>query len=273
MKKRQVLTPYSEDHCDKHTKSCYHHTDLLLQNENSETEQVPTIIAACSPSLRGAGHQSTVLMSSSATHKCWTRSGISGTHVWQEASWHAAERKVKYKVDTDNWWSPLVHVGEKSVWKYIQLSTTSSEHCPELPASLCKGSSSQRRHRDGNHTWGEMSKTHAAQSSLDLSFSDRPAWLHQSLYFPYSQPWISTGMPEAEPNQAAGLRNLKHTHGPGTSEVSPNVLGQIGSQLAAAGDPSPKNRHNLEIIFSFKIFSLIFLMLIGSTLSTHKAGS
>lgn len=52
------------------------------------------------------------------------------------------------------------------------------------------------------------------------------------------------------------------------AQSNPNVLGQVGSQLAAAGDPSPKSRHNLEIIFS-----AIFIMLIGTTSSMYKVGS
>lgn len=64
------------------------------------------------------------------------------------------------------------------------------------------------------------------------------------------------------------MRTLRQLTCTGSSEFNPNVLGQVGSQLAAAGDPSPKNKHNLEIIFS-----AIFIMLIGTTLSMYKAGS
>lgn len=183
------MAPCSEDHHDKHTKPHYqHHTNLLFQNENSETtrpERVSPTIAACSPDLHGAGQQSSMLTGRSAPHKRWGHSRIKGTHVQMclpRDFLACCRSKAKYKPIPPTNETPSACVRERPAWKYIWLSITSLECCPGLPTSLQKGSSSQTRCREGNQTWRQVPKTHkkAAQSSLDLNFSYRLAWL----YFP-----------------------------------------------------------------------------------------
>lgn len=46
--------------------------------------------------------------------------------AYHGTAWHAAGRKAKYKLIPTTNETPSVHVGERSVWKYIWLSITSS---------------------------------------------------------------------------------------------------------------------------------------------------